>query len=73
MELEEGEKEAGEDGEKVEPPGERKSLLELASECGRSGCVKVLLEAGLSPDRHLNSRKDNLSGLQLATKNGHNG
>ena len=60
VELEE-EEEGGEEG---------MSLLELASECGRSACVKVLLDAGFCPNRK-SSRKEGLSALHLAAKNGH--
>ena len=52
--------------------GKGMSLLELASECGRSECVKVLLDAGLSPNRKTSRRRrDRLSALHLAAKNGH--
>ena len=53
-----------------EEEGEGMSLLELASECGRSACVKVLLDAGFSPNRK-SSRRDGMSALHLAAKNGH--
>ena len=52
--------------------GKGTSLLELASECGRSECVKVLLDAGLSPNRKTSwRRRDGMSALHLAAKNGH--
>jgi hypothetical protein len=59
--------------EEEEGGGGRKGmslLLELASECGRSACVKVLLDAGFSPNRKT-SRRDGMSALHLAAKNGH--
>ena len=59
--------------EGVEFEGEEEkgmSLLELASDCGRSACVKVLLDARFSPNWK-SSRKDGLSALHLAAKNGH--
>lgn len=51
--------------------GKGTSLLELASECGRSACVKVLLDAGLSPNWKSSRRRDGMSALHLAAKNGH--
>ena len=58
------------EGVELEEEEEGKSLLELASECGRSGCVKVLLDAGFDPNQK-SSGKDGLSALHLAAKNGH--
>ena len=62
------------EGVELEEEGEGKgtSLLELASECGRSECVKVLLDAGLGPNRKTSPRRrDGMSALHLAAKNGH--
>ena len=67
VELEgEGVEEEEEEGEE----GMSTSLLELAAECGRSACVKVILDAGFSPNRK-SSRRDGMSALHLAAKNGH--
>ena len=71
VELEGGEEEGAdleEEGEGAEEEG--MSLLELASECGRSACVKVLLDAGFDPNRK-SSQKDGMSALHLAAKCGH--
>ena len=71
VELEGGEEEGAdleEEGEGVEEEG--MSLLELASECGRSACVKGLLDTGFDPNRK-SSRKDGMSALHLAAKCGH--
>lgn len=55
-------------------------LLELASGCGHSGCVKVLLECGCDPNWRCDGataaeRADGrrLSPLHIAAKNGHHG
>ena len=56
--------------EEEEEGEEGMSLLELAAECGRSACVKVILDAGFSPNRK-SSRTDGMSALHLAAKNGH--
>ena len=57
--------------EEEEGGGKGMSLLELASECGRSACAKVLLDAGLSPNWKSSRRRDGMSALHLAAKNGH--
>ena len=55
-------------------------LLELASEYGRSGCVRVLLEGGCDPNCRISSScgdiasasgEDGQSPLHLAAKYGH--
>ena len=58
------------EGVELEEEEEGMSLLELASECGRSACVKVLLDAGFCPNRK-SSRKEGMSAFHLAAKNGH--
>ena len=65
---------------------EGEPLLELASEYGRTGCVKVLLDSGscnpngrgteatpttTTPTKSTKPRGDGLTPLHLAAKNGH--
>ena len=64
--LEQSLAELGEEG--VSGP-EGQSLLDEACTRGHTGCVRILLNAGCSPDA--TSRKDGMIPVHLAARNGH--